>query len=85
MKGVINYRLQVKEDKSVKNTYMLNCIGSDVTTYKKTNGKVPGKANEIVINVPDGTHLYEIVPLDKDKNTVLARILFPKQDVKLEE
>ena len=85
MKGVINYRIQVKEDKSIKNTYMLNCIGSDVTTYKKSGGKIPGKANEIVINVPAGTHLYEIIPLDKDKNTVLARILFPKQDVKLEE
>jgi hypothetical protein len=85
MKGVINYRIQVKEDIIVKNTYMLNCIGSDVTSYKKPCDKIPGKANEIVINVPGGTHLYEIIPLDKDKNTVLARILFPKQDVKLEE
>jgi hypothetical protein len=85
MKGIINYRIQVKEDKVLKNTYMLNCIGSDVTSYKKPCGKIPGKANEIVINVPGGTHLYEMIPLDKDKNTVLARILFPKQDVKLEE
>ena len=85
MKGIIIYRLQVKEDKTVKNTYMLNCVGSEVTTYKKGRGKIPGKANEIVINVPGGTHLYEIIPLDKDKDKVLARVLFPKQDVKLEE
>ena len=85
MKGRINYRIQVKEDKKVKNTYLLSSVRSDVTVYKKGCGKTPGKANEILITVPGGTHLYQISPLDKDKNSVLARILFPKKDVKLKE
>jgi hypothetical protein len=85
MKGVINYRIQVKEDGKIKNTYMLNSIPSDVTKYKNDGRKTPGKVKEIIIDVSSGTHSYEIIPLDKDKNTVLARVLFPKKDVKLEE
>lgn len=85
MKGRINYRLQVKEDKSVKNTYQLSSVRSEVTVYKKGCGRTPGKANEIIITVPGGTHRYEIIPLDKDKNSILARILFPKKDVRLKE
>lgn len=81
MKGRINYRLQVSEDGKLKNTYLLNSIRSDVTTYKKKCGSVPGKAKEIIINVPEGKHIYKIIPLDKDKSSVLARILFPKKDV----
>lgn len=85
MKGRINYRIQVKEDKEVKNTYQLSSVRSDVTVYKKKCGRTPGKANEIIITVPGGTHRYEIIPLDKDKNSMLARILFPKKDVKIKE
>jgi len=83
MKGKINYRVEVKEDKKIRNTYMLSGDPSDVTRYKKDGKKTPGKANEIVINVPSGTHSYEITTLDKC--SVLARILFPKKDIKLEE
>lgn len=83
MKGKINYRIEVKEDKKLINTYMLCSDRSDVTRYKKDGKKTPGRANEIVINVPSGTHRYELVPLDN--YTVLARILFPKKDIKLEE
>lgn len=85
MKGRINYRLRVKEDGIVKNTFLLNSIRSEITTYRKDGAKVPGKAKELIIDVPDGTHVYEIIPLDKDKNTILGRILFPKKDIKLEE
>jgi hypothetical protein len=81
MKGRVNYRIQVSEDKKVKNTYMLGSVRSDVTGYKKTGKKTPGKANEIVISVPAGRHTYEIISLDK--HTILARILFPKKDIKL--
>ena len=83
MKGKINYRIEVKEDKKVKNTYMLNADRSDVTRYKKDGKMTPGKANEIVINVPSGTHTYQLLPLDNC--TVLARILFPQKDITLEE
>jgi hypothetical protein len=85
MKGRINYRIQVKEDGNIKNTYLLNSVRSEVTTYKKDGKKIPGKAKEIVISVPGGTHIYEIFPLDEDKNSILGRILFPKKDIKLEE
>jgi hypothetical protein len=82
MKGKLNYRIEVKEDKKVKNTYMLCTDRSDVTRYKKDGKRTPGKANEIVISVPSGTHTYEIITLDKC--SVLGRILFPKKDIKLE-
>jgi hypothetical protein len=85
MKGRIDYRLQVKENGKVKNTYQLNSVRSDVTVYKKSSGRTAGKAKEIVITVPGGTHVYEILPLDKDKDSILGKILFPKKDVKLKE
>jgi len=85
MKGRINYRLQVKEDGEIKHTYLLSSVRSEITSYKKDGNKIPGKAKEIVINVPSGTHIYEIIPLDKDKKTILGRILFPKKDINLEE
>jgi hypothetical protein len=85
MKGRINYRLQVKEDGEIKNTYMLSSVRSEVTVYRKGCGRIPGKAREIVVYVPKGKHIYEVIPLDKDKDTILARVLFPKKDVKLKE
>ena len=83
MKGKINYRVEVNEDKKFINTYMLCSDRSEITRYKNDGKRTPGKANEIVINVPSGTHTYELMPLDN--YTVLARILFPKKDIKLEE
>ena len=85
MKGRINYRLQVKEDGEIRHTCLLSSVRSEITSYKKDGNKIPGKAKEIVINVPSGTHIYEIIPLDKDKKTILGRILFPKKDINLEE
>ena len=82
MKGRLNYRVEVKEDKKLKNTYMLCADRSDVTKYRKEKNKTPGKANEIVINVPSGTHSYEIITLDKYQ--IVGRVLFPKKDIKLE-
>ena len=85
MKGRINYRLQVKEDGKIKNTYLLSSVRSEVTIYRKGCGRTPGKAREIIVYVPEGTHFYNVLPLDKDKDTILARVLFPKKDVKLKE
>jgi hypothetical protein len=82
MKGKLNFRVEVKEDKKVKNTYMLCTDRSDVAKYKKDGKRTPGIAKEIVISVPSGTHTYEIITLDKC--SVLGRILFPKKDIKLE-
>lgn len=83
MKGRINYRVLVSKAGKVLNTYQLSSTHSDVTTYKENSSLVPGKACEFVIEVPKGKHVYEIKPLDQDKNTVLGRFLIPLKDVKL--
>ena len=85
MKGRINYRVQLKENNKIIHTYLLSSIYSEVTTYRHNSKLVPGKAREFYIQVPPGRHHYTIIPLDKDKSTILARILFPKKHVKLEE
>ncbi len=85
MKGMINYRIQVSENGKIKNTYRLCSNRSEITSYKKGGKIIPGKAKEIVINVPRGSHSYKIIPLDEDKKTILGRVLFPKKDIKLED
>jgi hypothetical protein len=85
MKGQINYRVQVKESGIVINTYQLSSKISEVAVYKDVKDLIPGTACEFVIYVPKGKHLYEISPLDKDKETLLGRLLIPVKDVKLEE
>jgi len=83
MKGRILYRLQVKQDGQNINTYQLSSRRSAVTMYKENMDLIPGKACEFVITVPKGKHMYEILPLDKDKKTVLGRCLIPKKDVSI--
>jgi hypothetical protein len=83
MKGKIDYRVQVKENDKVLNTYQLSSDRSESAAYKDRNDLIPGKAREFVIDVPKGKHIYEIGTLDQDKNTVLGRIMLPKKDVKL--
>jgi hypothetical protein len=83
MKGRIVYRVQVKENDKVINTYQLNSRRSEVTVYKDDNTLIPGTGCEFVIEVPKGNHTYEILSLDQDKNTVLGRLLIPVRDVKL--
>lgn len=83
MKGRILYRVQVKKNNEVINTYQLSSRQSEVAGYKEKVDLIPGKACEFVIEVPKGRHKYEVVPLDKDKSTVLGRFLLPVKDVKL--
>ncbi len=84
MKGGTDYRLQIKEDSKVKNTYQLSSVRSQTAKYMHENTKIPGKANEIVIDVPKGSHSYQLNLLDKNKCSLLCRILFPKKDIKNE-
>jgi hypothetical protein len=83
MKGRIHYRLQIRENEKIINTYQLSSRRSEVAVYKSNAELIPGKACEFVIDVPKGNHSYEIRPLDQDKSTVLGRLLIPKKDVKL--
>lgn len=85
MKGRINYRVQVKENGIVLNTYQLNSKVSEIAVYKDVKELIPGTACEFVIYIPKGKHLYEILPLDQDKSTLLGRLLIPKKDVTLEK
>lgn len=84
MKGRINYRIQVKENGIVQNTYQLSSKVSETAVYKDVKDLIPGSACEFVIYVPKGKHTYEVLPLDKDKSTLLGRLLIPKTDVKVE-
>lgn len=83
MRGRVHYRLQINENGRVINTYQVSSTPSEVTHYKDEKSLVPGKAQIIFIDVPEGEHNYEIVPLDKDKNHVLGRVLIPRKDVRL--
>lgn len=85
MKGTINYRVQVKENNIVLNTYQLHSKPSEVAVYKDVKDLIPGSACEFVIYVPKGKHVYELLPLDKDKGSLLGRMLLPKKDVILEK
>lgn len=83
MKGRIHYRFQIKEAGNVISTYQLSSDRSETAFYKENKSLVPGKACEVDITVPSGSHTYTIIPLDEDKNTILGRLLIPKKDVKL--
>ncbi|MCU0370177.1 MAG: hypothetical protein MUC31_02080, partial [Bacteroidales bacterium] len=82
MKGRIHYRVQVREGGNVLNTYQLSSEVSEVAIYKDVHDMVPGTACEFVIIVPDGKHVYEILPLDQDKSSLLGRLLIPVKDVR---
>jgi hypothetical protein len=82
MRGTVQCRLQVVNNGKVINTYLMNNKRSDVSAYKIPGELVPGKANEFVIDVPAGNQTYEIIPLDKDKKTILGRLMILKKDVR---
>ena len=80
MKGRINYRLKATCNGKDLNTFLLSSVRSVVTVYSDNKNLLPGKVKEIFIDVPKGKHHYKIIPLDKDKGTILGRVLFPKKD-----
>ena len=83
MRGRIHYRLQVREDDRVINTFQLSSRRSQVALYSDNDDLVPGRASEIVIPVPEGRHRLKILPLDPNKSTLLARFMLPQEDLKL--
>lgn len=85
MRGTIHYRIQVKLDGKVINSYQLSSKRSETTNYKNEKELVPGKGNEFVVSVPRGKHTIEMIPMDKDKNTILGRVLIPVKDVRLKK
>ena len=83
MRGRIHYRLQVREGETVINTFQLSSRRSEITTYLSDDTLVPGRAAEIVIPIPAGAHRLQILPLDPDKSTLLARFMLPREDLGL--
>ncbi len=81
MKGLISYRLQIRENGRVLQTYRLSSKRSETATYKSNPNLVPGKAREVTFKVPRGKHHYEIIPLDD--LTLLGEVLFPRKDARL--
>jgi hypothetical protein len=81
MDGSVHYRMQVKENGKVINTYQLSNRLSDVSFFKEMKNVTPGKASKIVINVPEGKHTYEIVPLEDFKSGVYSKLMIIKDDV----
>ncbi len=82
MRGVIHYRVQVKLDNKIINTFQLSSKRSETAAYKSNKQLVPGIGSEFVINVPKGKHTIELIPLDKDKNAILGRLMIPAKSVK---
>ena len=83
MRGRIQYRLQVRADGRVINTFQLSSRRSDIATYRSEDALVPGRATEIVVPVAAGRHRLAIQPLDPDKSTLLARFMLPREDLGL--
>lgn len=81
MKGRANYRIQVKQNGQVLQSFQLSSKRSETTTYRNNSKLVPGKAREIVFKVPKGRQQYEIVSLEK--GTLLGQVMFPQKDAKL--
>lgn len=85
MRGRINYRISVKEDGKVLNTYLISTERSETAVYKDNDKLVPGKAKDFIIKVPKGKHTYEITPLDNEKSTLLGKILIPQKSANITE
>lgn len=81
MKGRANYRVQVRRNGEVMQSFQLSSKRSETAAYKNNPKLVPGKAREIVFTVPKGKQHYEIAPLDR--HTILGQVLFPQKDAKL--
>lgn len=86
MKGKIDYRLTIREDKKIKNTYQISAQNSSQSIFKNIKELTPGMANFIIIDVPTGTHSYEIYPAGRNSPRLFCRILvFESKPVKKKE
>ncbi len=81
MKGRANYRIQIRQNGQVLQSFQLSSLRSETTKYRNNAKLVPGKAREIIFRVPKGRQVYEIVSLEK--GTLLGQVMFPQKDAKL--
>ena len=78
-KGQQQYRMEVREDGDIKYTFQLVSKSSKLAHLGSDSEYRITKAKEILIDVPQGKHTYEIRPLTK--LTTFIRLLLPKNDV----
>ncbi len=65
MQGVLSYRVQVKRNDSIINTYKLSAKPSIEAKYIKDKKHIPGTLEILYLDVPPGDHFYEFILLDK--------------------
>ena len=71
-------RVQIKENGKIINTIHISSKRSKSVVYTKGGRLVPGTPNKFFMEVPKGSHEYEIVVLDKRKSA-LVKISFDKK------
>ena len=82
MNGEKNYRLQVYEDGSLKNTFLLNTIISETAVYMEQNAdKILSRGDDFYIEVPKGVHEYTFKVLDSGRSSLL-KFYIPEKDLK---
>ncbi len=78
----VRYRVTVSENGELLNSYLLWTSRSYSTQYEKGSDYIANKAREIILNVPEGLHVYEIASPDEN-SSVLARFFIPYKDVNI--
>lgn len=82
MNGEKNYRLQVFEDGSLKNTFLLNTIISQTAVYMEPNtDKILSRGDDFYLEVPKGVHEYTFRVLDSGRSSLL-KFYIPEKDLK---
>lgn len=80
-KGRSRYKISVKQNKILKNTYQLSSKKSHLAQLHPKSSFTLSKAKEISIDVPSGKHTYEFKLKSPKNKTALMRFLLPENEV----
>lgn len=81
MKGKFSYQIQIFEDGKLTQTRQYRTYKSDAASYTQVTNVTPGRSRSFLISVPHGKHVYRLVPITLQKETVIAKLLIPQKDV----
>ena len=81
MKGKYSYQIQIFEDAKLIQTRQYRTYKSDVASYKTVTRLSPGRSRSFLVPVSKGKHVYRLVPVTMQKETVIAKVLIPKKDI----
>ncbi len=65
MQGLISYRIMVKRNDTVINTYKLEGNPSTLAQYADDNKHIPGTLEKFYLDVPPGENIYEFTLVNK--------------------